>query len=50
MERFPGIRRFFRLPSSRRTVQLEVDDELRFHLDTRAEELERSGIPAAPSS
>jgi putative ABC transport system permease protein len=44
MEPFPGIRRFFRLPSSQRTVQLEVDDELRFHLDTRAEELVRRGL------
>jgi putative ABC transport system permease protein len=44
MERFPGIRRFFRLPSSRRTVQLEVDDELRFHLDTRTDELTRGGL------
>jgi putative ABC transport system permease protein len=44
MEHFPGIRRFFRLPSSQRTVQLEVDDELRFHLDTRAEELVRRGL------
>ena len=44
MERFPGIRRFFRLPSSTRTVQVEVDDELRFHLDTRAEELVRRGL------
>ncbi|MFN2564119.1 MAG: ADOP family duplicated permease [Gemmatimonadaceae bacterium] len=45
MERFPGIRRFFRLPSSRHTVQLEVDDELQFHLDTRAEELAGRGMP-----
>jgi putative ABC transport system permease protein len=47
MERFPGIRRFFRLPTSRRTVQVEVDDELRFHLDTRADELVRAGLAAA---
>jgi putative ABC transport system permease protein len=44
MERFPGIRRLFRLPASKRTVQVEVDDELRFHLDTRAEELTRGGL------
>jgi putative ABC transport system permease protein len=44
MERFPGIRRFFRVPSSRRTVELEVDDELQFHLETRAEELVRRGV------
>jgi putative ABC transport system permease protein len=43
MERFPGVRRFFRLPSSARNVQVEVDDELRFHLETRAEELVRRG-------
>jgi putative ABC transport system permease protein len=44
MERFPGIRRFFHLPSSSRNVQVEVDDELRFHLETRTEELLRHGL------
>ena len=44
MERLPGVRRFFRLPSTGRNVQVEVDDELRFHLDTRAEELTRRGV------
>ncbi len=43
MERFPGVRRFFRVPSSRRHVESEVDDELRFHLDTRVDELIRGG-------
>jgi hypothetical protein len=38
MEGFPGVRRLFRLPAGRRAVQLHVDDELRFHLDMRAEE------------
>jgi hypothetical protein len=44
MERFPGVRRFFRVPSSGRHVQVEVDDELRFHLETRTEELTRRGV------
>ena len=44
MDRFPGVRRFFRLPSSRRNVQTEVDGELRFHVETRAEELARRGV------
>jgi predicted permease len=46
MERFPGVRRFFRLPSSDRNVQTAVDDELRFHLETRVEELMRRGASA----
>ena len=46
-DRVPGIRRFFRLPSDARTVQAEVDDELRFHLDARTEELQRRGLPPA---
>src|SRR5688572_3248717 len=44
MERLPGVRRFFRLTSTGRNVQVEVDDELRFHLDTRAEALTRRGV------
>jgi putative ABC transport system permease protein len=44
MQRLPGIRRFLRLPTGVRGVQAEVDDELRFHLDMRAEELVRRGV------
>jgi putative ABC transport system permease protein len=46
MERFPGVRRFFRLPTSNRNVQAEVDDELRFHIETRMDELMRRGVRA----
>lgn len=38
------MRRFFRLPRSRRTIGREVDDEIRFHLETRVEELVRGGV------
>ena len=44
--RIPGLRRIFRL-SGRRYVQADVDDELRFHLDMRAEELVRAGLTVA---
>src|SRR5918999_4516524 len=44
MQRIPGIRRFFRLPSSSRTVQHEVDDELEFHLHSRTDALVREGM------
>jgi hypothetical protein len=35
----PGIRRFFRIAGTARSVERDVNDELRFHLDMRAEEL-----------
>jgi putative ABC transport system permease protein len=41
--RIPGLRRVFRLGGAR-TVQAEVDEELQFHLDMRAEELARQGL------
>ncbi|MFN2564613.1 MAG: ADOP family duplicated permease, partial [Gemmatimonadaceae bacterium] len=41
--RIPGLRRVFRLAGARR-VQSDVDEELRFHLDMRAEELVRRGM------
>jgi predicted permease len=45
--RIPGLRRVFWLAGARR-VQTDVDEELRFHLDMRAEELMRRGLhPAA---
>jgi len=37
--RWDGLRRVFRLPSSRERLAREVDDELRFHLEGRVEEL-----------
>ncbi|HEU4586446.1 MAG TPA: permease prefix domain 1-containing protein, partial [Gemmatimonadaceae bacterium] len=41
-------RRIFTLPSARDSVEREVDDEIRFHIETRAQELEREGMtPAA---
>src|SRR5919199_5294534 len=33
------VRRVFRLPFSRRRLEVEIDDELRFHLEGRVEEL-----------
>lgn len=48
MSRIPGIRRLFRLPFSERAVPGEVEDEIAFHLDERAAELEARGMePAA---
>ena len=35
----------FRLPWTTRRIEREVDDELAFHLEQRAEELERAGLP-----
>lgn len=41
-------RRIFRLPSARDSVEREVEDEIRFHIETRSQELERDGMtPAA---
>jgi putative ABC transport system permease protein len=44
IERIPGVRRLFRMPLGRRTVAAEVDDELRFHLEARTEDLVRRGL------
>lgn len=41
--RWPLLRRVFRLPSSDARVAREVDDELRFHLEGRIEELVARG-------
>lgn len=40
-----GIRRLFRLPLSRHRIGQEIDDELRFHLDSRAADLAARGLP-----
>ena len=50
MTAFDGVRRFFRLGRTRQGggaagVHGEVDDELRFHLEMRAAELRRQGVP-----
>jgi putative ABC transport system permease protein len=43
-----GVRRLFRLPGrTRAEVRRDVDDELAFHLDTRADELEKQGLDPA---
>jgi predicted permease len=47
MGRRAGLRRLFRLPTSARTVAREVEDEIRFHLESRAAELERRGLNSA---
>lgn len=42
----PGIRKFFRLGVRRRDIVARgVDDEIRAHLDLRAEQLQREGYP-----
>jgi putative ABC transport system permease protein len=41
--RIPGIRRVLRISWSERALTREVDDEIRFHLEARAEELMRLG-------
>jgi putative ABC transport system permease protein len=41
--RIPGLRRVFQL-SGARHVQTDVDEELRFHLDMRTEDLVRGGM------
>lgn len=45
--RVSGIRRLFNLPASGRRIQREVDDEIRFHLESRVAELVAAGTPAA---
>ncbi|HEX8696358.1 MAG TPA: ABC transporter permease [Longimicrobium sp.] len=45
MPRIPGVRRVFRLPwRTRADIGAEVDEELQFHLDMRADELARGGM------
>jgi putative ABC transport system permease protein len=41
-----GIRRLFRLPFTESRVPREVDDEITFHLEERARELEAGGMDA----
>ena len=42
-----GIRRQFRLPVTQRDIDAEIEDEMRFHIDARIEELTARGMPEA---
>ena len=42
--RVTGIRRLLYLPASGRRVQRDVDDEIRFHIDSRTTELVAGGM------
>ena len=46
---WPGFSQVFRLPATRRRVRQEIEDELRFHLEERIEEMVARGMtrPAA---
>ena len=39
------MKRTFRLSDSRPDARRDVDDEIRFHLDMRAQELIEQGVP-----
>lgn len=45
--RIPGLRRVLRISWSKAAIGREVEEEIRFHLDARAEELMRRGVPEA---
>jgi putative ABC transport system permease protein len=42
----PGIRRLFRLRDTARSIRGDVDDEIRFHIESRVEELVAAGADA----
>ena len=44
-KRFAGLRRLFSLPSTPRSIARDVDEEIRFHLESRIAELIASGVP-----
>ena len=46
-ERWPGLKRVFRLRFARARTQRDVDAELRFHIDERVEELVAAGMSRA---
>jgi predicted permease len=47
-DRWRAVRRVFRLPATRDRMHTELDDELRFHIEGRIDELmEREGLPRA---
>lgn len=45
MKRFAGLRRVFSLPRTARRLSADVDDEIRFHIESHVAELTRQGIP-----
>ena len=45
MRRPRGIRRFLRLPRSEARIRADVDEELRFDIDMRVNDLLRQGVP-----
>ena len=48
MKHIPGLRRLFRLPTTASRVAGEVNDEVDFHLEMQARDLEAQGMsPAA---
>ena len=44
MKRIPGLRRLFRLPTTRARIADEVSDEVAFHLEMQARDLEAQGM------
>jgi putative ABC transport system permease protein len=46
MSPIPGVRRWFRVPLSRETLERDIDEEIAFHLEMRAAELEADGLTA----
>jgi putative ABC transport system permease protein len=44
MKRIPGLRRLFRLPTTASRVAAEVSDEVAFHLEMQARDLEAQGM------
>ena len=48
--RIAGIRRFFSVPESARTVGREIDEEIRFHIESRVADLIRRGMPVGEAS
>ena len=47
MRRIPGLRRLFRLPANSARVAREVSDEVAFHLEMQARDLEAQGFSPA---
>ncbi|HSJ09257.1 MAG TPA: permease prefix domain 1-containing protein, partial [Longimicrobiales bacterium] len=43
MSPIPGLRRYFRLPLTRATVERDVDDEVQFHIAMRIDDLVAAG-------
>ena len=43
MRRIPGVRRLLHLGPTRRSIVRDVDDEIRFHIETRVDALMAQG-------